>query len=281
MSNFNIGDVVTGKENVPYSITTNKAIMEVVEIHPSNGTILLKILTHREYPGEVGSRYWVSPEHFILCGVPAVTEKEEPLKPLKIKTIPPYVYPASTMEYVSRNMSSLLTQYEHKNAPKGIETILATFMPNKAPITGILSQHPNWDEKNLAVVFSQDYKRSIDKKEVDIFGAWISSRYAGKLAKESPLKYRGKTFEEWDREYWNAPSRELEEEAHNAKHCIYEVGVSCGGTYVSRQVYQEVVKMDSLFTYIMTCDYNDEGEKIYPVLESLDEGKINEVVAKK
>ena len=38
--------------------------------------------------------------------------------------------------------------------------------------------------------------------------------------------------------------------------------------------------MARLFEYIMTYDYNDDG-RIYPVLESLDEGKINEAVAEK
>lgn len=66
MSNFKIGDVVTGTDDAPYRITDKDGTFEVVT-SPSDHSFAIKILTHRRYSGELGTVfYYVNPKYFTL-----------------------------------------------------------------------------------------------------------------------------------------------------------------------------------------------------------------------
>ena len=66
MPKFKVGDIVTGaKPNIPYSITTNRATMEVVEVSNDNtGNIKVKVIKHKENLKQIGQGWTVSAKHF-------------------------------------------------------------------------------------------------------------------------------------------------------------------------------------------------------------------------
>ena len=66
MPKFKVGDIITGaKPNIPYSITTNRATMEVVEIS-NDGTdnIRVKVIKHKENLKQIGQGWTVSAKYF-------------------------------------------------------------------------------------------------------------------------------------------------------------------------------------------------------------------------
>jgi len=64
MTNFQIGDIITGVDGNPgkYSLTTNETTMEVVEIRDDD--IRVAMLDSKTQKQIKGNRYYVKPEHF-------------------------------------------------------------------------------------------------------------------------------------------------------------------------------------------------------------------------
>ena len=68
---FPKGSLVTGiKGAKKYNLTTDKAIMEVID-HDDEGRILVKILKHSSDPRHVGTKYWVDSMWFRLVQSPS------------------------------------------------------------------------------------------------------------------------------------------------------------------------------------------------------------------
>jgi hypothetical protein len=276
---FNVGDIVTGTDANGYAFTTCRATMEVIETKASDyeeggEKILVRILSHEDYPDQVNYEYWVDPDFFKL-----VERKEVKEKPL-VAVFPSYEFPEQTMETVKREMVKLLDTYGHNNSPEGISEITDTYKESKAPLAGILSRHPNWDPEQLAIVFSQNYKRGIDKNAVRDFGIWCGKEYSKMYAQTRELKYLGKTYAEWRRMLYTADSPEEIAEAMEAKHILIEVGYECAGYYVSRQVYEEAIKVRNLFGFITNYHYDETESEVYDVLDNLTDGCINAETAK-
>lgn len=70
---FQIGDIITGNDYgplFPYSVTTSKAIMSVVDlVAPSvdnDDDIYVEVIEHSYYPEYIGHRFTVNSEYFTL-----------------------------------------------------------------------------------------------------------------------------------------------------------------------------------------------------------------------
>ena len=70
-------------------------------------------------------------------------------------------------------VKNLLDEYYHDNTEHGLNVIWNTYTRNKSGLASLLSRHPNWDEENLAIVFSEDYTRVRDQAAVDRFVTWL------------------------------------------------------------------------------------------------------------
>lgn len=60
---FKVGDIITGKSDERYVLTTTKAIMKVVKVHSSR-SIVVEIIRHKDLRRETGKRYDVDPTFF-------------------------------------------------------------------------------------------------------------------------------------------------------------------------------------------------------------------------
>lgn len=77
---FKVNDIVVGNEMADdeYGYTTSNAVMKVVAIDSFDDTeIQVEIIHHKNYPHQVGLRYWVSAEHFELKPRQAKKAKKE------------------------------------------------------------------------------------------------------------------------------------------------------------------------------------------------------------
>ena len=70
---FQIGDIITGNDYgplFPYSITTSKAIMSVIDwVDPSaddDEDIYVEIIEHSDHPEYIGHKFSVNSEYFTL-----------------------------------------------------------------------------------------------------------------------------------------------------------------------------------------------------------------------
>lgn len=62
---FKVGDVITGKDDNGYHVTTKDSVLVVTDIF-SPADIKVKVLAHKLYDFEVGKEYEVYPEEFKL-----------------------------------------------------------------------------------------------------------------------------------------------------------------------------------------------------------------------
>lgn len=282
MSNFQfrVGDIVKGSEesNEHYCFTNDKAICRVTKILDSF-RMRVKIIARADNIS-IGAEYSVNMEYFVL--VRDAKEQEENEMKL-VNNIVPYVFPATTMETIKRKMSDLLDEYDHPNSDKGLTAILEEYQKNKAELTGILSKHPNWDSENLAIVFSSNFKRNLDKKAVRKFADWFNEQYKKIFCEKHDLKYAGKSYSEWKHFYNEAETNNEREFATEALLAIDSTGLLAGRRkFLSKENYEEMCIVTSLFEKIPRYKYieNEEGqeEKYYPFLD-LNEGKINQEIA--
>ena len=74
-------------------------------------------------------------------------------------------------------MEGLFTEYGHPyNRNRGMQKIWDVYETNKSGLAALLSNHPNWDEEKLAIVFSQDFKRTRNDDAVKAFFRWIDNQ---------------------------------------------------------------------------------------------------------
>lgn len=64
-SKFNVGDILTCRDDRYYYITSNKSVLMVTEVR-GKFEIKVKVLDHKDKPDEVGEEYYVNPSNFKL-----------------------------------------------------------------------------------------------------------------------------------------------------------------------------------------------------------------------
>ena len=75
-----------------------------------------------------------------------------------------------------------------------MDNIIDAWATRKAWLINLLRKHPNWDESQMAVVFSQNYDREINTNAISEFKSWIVDN---KKAMFTPYKFaNGRTYEE-------------------------------------------------------------------------------------
>ena len=62
---FNIGDIITGVEDAPYSITNHRGIYRVIECY-DNGDISVVVLDHKD-PSAIGHTFLVRSKFFVYA----------------------------------------------------------------------------------------------------------------------------------------------------------------------------------------------------------------------
>ena len=110
---------------------------------------------------------------------------------------------------IFNGMEYLFNEYDHKYTNHGIQAVLNGWeSPNaKLPLINLLRKHPNWDEENLAIIFSNTYQRTIDYNQIVEFRKWCDRTYRQKIGEEDPsfeeqveaneVRYMGHTYDYW------------------------------------------------------------------------------------
>ena len=97
------------------------------------------------------------------------------------------------VEKMVKEISSLLTEYGHRNSEYGIIQLLAVFIKNKKELIELMMKHQNYNN-NLQIVMEEEFDRDIDTKGIQNFmGLFLSNV----KAKEKILKTeneKGETY---------------------------------------------------------------------------------------
>ena len=71
-------------------------------------------------------------------------------------------------EKMVKEISSLLTEYGHRNSEYGIIQLLAVFIKNKKELIELMMKHQNYNN-NLQIVMEEEFDRDIDTKGIQNF----------------------------------------------------------------------------------------------------------------
>lgn len=192
---FKIGDVVRAKVGTSYRITGRKVLCKVVEIHDDEVMSVIivgaeKTYTenkHRvfindyeecrvgkyldDYPGAMIFRDRI-PEYLAIYGC-----KEGVL----MDNTATYTLPPEEREALADEMLTILKKYGYNVTNKGVNAVIDEWVKNKGWMIELFKKHPNYNGK-YQIVFSHDYQRKIDGREIDNFCSYLDS-YCGVLKK--------------------------------------------------------------------------------------------------
>lgn len=202
MANFEVGSIITGKENNRYLITSSGALMVVIAVDDQHDTenndIKVEVIASiSNY--HIGDTWWVKSERFeytkfeefyekhpdvnkvsnqkldrirnnlgieefIVLG----KEKVEKIKPKKVRS------PITKKERgeLLEEMRTLLLQYNYHPTDKGLNEIIDEWATNKAPLIKLFKKHPNYNGK-FQIVFDHDFNRVIDKEQSYVFAEYL------------------------------------------------------------------------------------------------------------
>lgn len=163
MSDFKIGDIVTGID-VYYGITNKHATLEVMGID-YDGKLTLKVLSQTSHPTCVGETYSrLDPERFVKVNLAPETEVEVEVEEAPDDLLDGWVY----------KLSNYLDHLDYEPANSNVlREILSKTWKAKGAIRNILRKHPNWDEKQQAVVFTSHIACGINYDEIRNFSTWV------------------------------------------------------------------------------------------------------------
>ena len=109
-----------------------------------------------------------------------------------------YKFTKEQEDYVLPQFKKLLDEFQHVNSKKGIRTIWETYKSQKTGLASLLSKHPNWDDKAMAIVLENSFTRTRDQKVVRDFYNWCHKQLRNWI-KEREYKYACCTIHELER----------------------------------------------------------------------------------
>lgn len=87
-------------------------------------------------------------------------------------------------------MEAYLDKFKYEYSRAGVETIFDTWEKNKKDLYEKLRLHPNWDEKNLAIVLkNNEYERAFNGKAITEFRKWVDKRL-DEIARENKVDHK-------------------------------------------------------------------------------------------
>lgn len=160
-------------------------------------------ITLEDYCAKVNEKGWeiIYNRNFANI-VEILTNKEEEVEMKEVAPIlhlnGKYNFSDSQRDYIKEKMSELMTEFDHPNSEVGLSKIWDTVAQNKQGAAFILSKHPNWDDKAMAIVFEEEFKRVQDKQVIRDFCEWIGDQLTN-WARPREYKYHCCTMDELER----------------------------------------------------------------------------------
>ena len=71
------------------------------------------------------------------------------------------------------NMKGLLDEYDYQYTEEALNKIINTWATNKADLITAFKKHPNYLEGKFMIVFSHNFDRNVDVREIAIFRNWL------------------------------------------------------------------------------------------------------------
>ena len=192
MPDFNLGDIIVGKQHNGYAYTSERALMLVTDDYDNgDGRMNVVILCHVSYPGELGERYDVKNsydyfEHATLeeflekypncyqLDVRRMNELGIKYTPSEIKEekIEPYVLSEEMRTELIEEMKELLTKYQYHPTDEALNKIIDEWCKNKGDLIRLFEKNPNYNGK-FQITFDYDFDRVLDYNAINRFRYWL------------------------------------------------------------------------------------------------------------
>lgn len=161
---FHVGDKVKARYNAPYTITTNGWIGYVT------GTCGNNIYVSEQRTGLVNgiNNFNVETRYFELVEA-APEKKKEEINMELVKEI----ITDEERNVLLKNMKDLLDEYDYQYTEEALNKIINTWATNKADLITAFKKHPNYLEGKFMIVFSHNFDRNVDVREIVNFKDWL------------------------------------------------------------------------------------------------------------
>lgn len=161
---FHVGDKVKARYNTPYTITTNGWIGYVT------GTYGNIIYVSEQRTGLVNgiNNFNVEARYFELVEA-APEKKKEEINMELVKEI----ITDEERNALLENMKDLLDEYDYQYTEEALNKIINTWATNKADLITAFKKHPNYLEGKFMIVFSHNFDRNVDVREIVNFKDWL------------------------------------------------------------------------------------------------------------
>lgn len=161
---FHVGDKVKARYNTPYTITTNGWIGYVT------GTCGNIIYVSEQRTGLVNgiNNFNVEARYFELVEA-APEKKKEEINMELVKEI----ITDEERNALLENMKDLLYEYDYQYTDEALNKIIDTWATNKAELITAFKKHPNYLQGKFMIVFSHNFDRNVDVREIVNFRDWL------------------------------------------------------------------------------------------------------------
>ena len=161
---FHVGDKVRALYNAPYGITTNGWIGYVTGIR---GSMIYVSKQRTNLINEINN-FSVEARYFELVE-PASEKKKEEINMEFVKKI----ITDEERNALLENMKDLLDEYDYQYTEEALNKIINTWATNKADLITAFKKHPNYLEGKFMIVFSHNFDRNVDVREIVNFRDWL------------------------------------------------------------------------------------------------------------
>lgn len=161
---FHVGDKVRALYNAPYGITTNGWIGYVTG---SRGSMIYVSEQRTNLINEINN-FSVEARYFELVE-PASEKKKEEINMEFVKKI----ITDEERNALLENMKGLLDEYDYQYTEEALNKIINIWATNKADLITAFKKHPNYLEGKFMIVFSHNFDRNVDVREIVNFRNWL------------------------------------------------------------------------------------------------------------
>lgn len=211
-----VGQLVTGRDDAPYGITTEESLCLVEEVDGNE----IKVLVVAHADGRK-CHDWVNKKHFVPCTFAEFAKKYPNAKLTskysveelnKIKNVEEmkmdlamnkekigsYELSKEERESLRKEIKDLLEEYDYNPTDAGVNKILNKWIKNKGWMINLFKNHPNYNGK-FQIAFDSDYSRACDKNILSGFQNYFVRTAKGLLLKNKIIG--GFSYEETRRIY--------------------------------------------------------------------------------
>lgn len=161
---FHVGDKVMALYNTPYTITTNGWVGYVTGV---SGNIICVSEQRTNLVNGINN-FRVEARYFELVEPASVKEKEE----INMELVKEIITDEERNALLE-NMKDLLDEYDYQYTEEALNKIIDTWATNKADLITAFKKHPNYLEGKFMIVFSHNFDRSVDAREITAFRDWL------------------------------------------------------------------------------------------------------------